>query len=174
MRTISATGSSRRWAFTLIELVIVMTVLAIILVGAVPRFAQTAQRLQVERAAFEMMQLLRYARERAVAESRETVWRWDESTHRARVEPSSDQVPPEPAGGGERRVEERTLQSSRLPADVEVRPVQDGAEVDEVRFFPDGTSQPVTIQISREPHRYTVTLDATTGEPRLFSGTPPR
>ena len=142
--------------FTLIELVFVMAILGILLVAAAPRFAQTTERLRVERSAFELTQLLRYAHERAVSESREIIWVWAQGAHRAQLEITED--------GSTQPIRERMGMSARLPDEISVALLRDGTSVDRVSFLPDGTSQPTTLQVTHDKDSYTATIDETTGQ----------
>ena len=158
-RTTSRTGSKS--GFTLIEIVLVAVTLIVLLGASVPRFQQTIQRLRVERGAFELMQLLRLAHARAVTGSREVRWVWDEQARRARVEPQDE------AAAGERAVE-----SAPLVEGVEVAVLQDDAPVSCrcVKFFPEGTSEPVVLTLGFRAWRYTLTVDETTGSVSLTTG----
>jgi len=161
----SPTLHVRSSSFTLIELVFVMAILGILLATSLPRFLRTADRLRTERAASELAQILRYAHERAVAEGREMVWRWDESAHRGWLESASDDGTFQP-------IEDRV--SFRPPSGevMVIALVRDGVPVDRVPFFPDGTSQQSTLYVSHGDDRYTVTVNEATGQ-TLFSARPP-
>ena len=138
-----------RVGFTLIEIVLVAVIIAILAAASIPRFAQTAQRLRAEHAAFEMAQLLRLAHERAVSESDETLWVWDGVTRRARVEPSG-------------------TQGSALPEGIAVQVSRQGVPVECgcIHFFPGGTSEPLTVIVG--PYR--ITVDETTSQVLLHEG----
>src|SRR3989338_7437801 len=71
--------------FTLVEVILVAVVLGMLMMVSVPRFQQTAQRLQTEQTAFALTQLLRYAHERAVAQGDEIIWVWDPETRQAHL-----------------------------------------------------------------------------------------
>ena len=165
--------SSRRvcMGFTLIELVMVCAVLALLVAISVPRFSRTGQRLRVEQVAFECTQLLRLAHERAVSESREARWIWDEDTRRARieVEPDGAAGSPEPAAAAGSRMD---ATGARVPDDLLVALTRQEAPVECqcVRFFPDGTSEATTLMISAREQLYTVTLDAATSNVLLSAG----
>ncbi len=169
--TISRIGNK---AFTLIELAFVMVIMAVLLVTALPRFQGMAEHLRVERTAFELTQLLRYAHERAVSEGQDLRWVWDDEARCARLE----RVGAVPGAGQDQNGPESTLRfrtSDPLPIGVAVRVVRDGVPVDDVTLFRDGTSQPTTILITTEgPEAYTVTIDEATGQPVLTQGNPAR
>ena len=136
---------------------LVAVVLALLLTASVPRFQQTAQRLQTEQTAFALTQLLRYAHERAVAQGNPIVWVWDGAGRRARVASVGDD--------GERQwLNEHVARSRPVREEITVTLAREGAEVGDVTFFPDGTSQPATLQVAYRAFTYTVTVDAATSQ----------
>ena len=137
-----------------------MVVLAILLAASSPQFAQTAARMRTEQTAFELTQLLRYAHQRAVMQGQRVDLMWDAQTRRAQMTaPSGQAAPPSEAR------EQRFLSSTPVPSDITVH------FPDPVSFFPDGTSQPSTIEISHRSNVYTVQVDAATSQATL--STPP-
>lgn len=138
--------------FTLIEMTLVALVIAILAIAAVPRLTHTAQRLRAEGAAFELMQWLRLAHQRAVAEGATVTWVWDAEAHRAALEPDGPRTPSMPPG-------------------VEVAVLRDGRPVDCrcVRFFPSGVGDPATITVGP----YTIAVDGATSRTHL-TGVPAR
>ncbi|MDP3723571.1 MAG: prepilin-type N-terminal cleavage/methylation domain-containing protein [Candidatus Omnitrophota bacterium] len=166
--TTSRIGSK---GFTLIELLFVCVILALLLAGVLPRFQGTLQRLRVERAAFELTQLLRYAHERAVTEAQAVVWTWDEASRQVRlemIEDDGDAVP----------LQERMAHSAPVGTDLSVELSVAGQAVDCrcVRFSPDGTSgeeglrEPTLVTVASGELRYLVTVDATTSQVALSAG----
>ena len=152
--------------FTLVELVLVASVLGILLVASVPRFAQTANRLRVEQAAFELTQLLRYARERAVAQGREVRWVWEDDTRQAHLEAVGEDGQPA-------LIPERAAHSSPLIPDASaaLRRGDKSVGCKCIRFFPDGTSESTTIAVRFHELIYTVTVHEATGQACLAAGT---
>ena len=151
--------------FTLVEVILVAVVLGLLLTASVPRFQQTAQRLHTEQTAFALTQLLRYAHERAVTNGRSVVWVWDETARRARLAVVEED-------GQRQWLTEHVARSRPVRGEITVTLAREGAEVDDVTFFPDGTSQPATLQIAHRMFHYTVTIDATTSQPLLATGPP--
>ena len=151
--------------FTLVEVILVAVVLGLLLTAAVPRFQQTAQRLQTEQTAFALTQLLRYAHERAVAQGDAIVWVWDVQARQAHLESVGDNDERYP-------INEHVARSRPIHGDITVSLVREGSEVDTVTFSPDGTSEPATLQVSQPPFSYTVTVDASTSQPHLAVNAP--
>ena len=135
----------------------VAVVVVLLLVVSLPQFSKTSQRLQAEQVAFELAQLLRFAREQAITRGHVVVWVWNASARRARLEAldgTGQQVP----------IADRLAQSAVVPSDVTLRLTQDGAQTDAVKFFPDGTSQPTSLLVSSGATVYTVTVDVATSQ----------
>jgi type II secretory pathway pseudopilin PulG len=145
---------------TLVELVLVAVVLTILLTAAMPGLRRTSERIQAERAAFELAQLLRLAHERAVTEETETMWVWDAQRRRAYLEPG------------------RMAESSTLPEELSLLLDRTGpAASDEcscIRFFPEGTSEPTALTLTLHDQTYTLTVDGATSHVLLSAGTPAR
>ena len=142
----------RATGFTLIEVILVALIMAILAVSVTPQLTHTAQRLRAEHAAFEQMQWLRLAHERAVAEGQVIMWRWNEQTRRAVLEPDGPR-------------------SAAVPQGVSIDVEQDGSPVGCrcAKFFPSGMGDPVRIAVGP----YAITVDAATSRVHL-SGLPPR
>jgi Tfp pilus assembly protein FimT len=130
--------------------------MAILLTATLPRFQQTAQRLGTEQAAVSLTQLLRYAHERAVAQGQPIVWAWDAQERRADLSAVGDDGRREPLA-------ERAARTAVMGREITVHLTRDERQVEDVTFFPDGTSEPTTLQVAREPSRFTVTIDGSTG-----------
>jgi len=137
--------------------------MALLLLVAAPRFQGTAQRLHDEQTAVELMQLLRYARERAVADGRTVNWVWDADAQRARLESVAQD-------GTLVWLEGRAARSAPVGGGVSVSLRQDGVPAYRVAFFPDGTSDAASLSVIRGDRAYTVTVDAATGQALLSSG----
>ena len=170
--------------FTLIEVILVSVLVGILLVAAVPKFAQTSERLRVEHLTFEFAQLLRYAHERAVAQGQTVVWAWNPAARRAQLYDVVESDSRIASAAIDERVarsaalpEGITLRFERAPDDVEGS-VQcpDGVPTDAdcVHFFPDGTSDPTTLMLGLRELTYTVSVDGTTGQVVPSPGAPAR
>src|SRR3989338_10744732 len=120
--------------FTLVEVILVAVVLGLLLTASVPRFQQTAQRLQTEQTAFALTQLLRYAHERAVAQGDAIVWVWDVQARQAHLESVGDNDERYP-------INEHVARSRPIHGDITVSLVREGSEVDTVTFSPHVTSK---------------------------------
>jgi Tfp pilus assembly protein FimT len=140
-----------------------------LMMATVPRFQQTAQRLQTEQTAFTLTQHLRYAHERAVAQGDRVVWVWDAQERQAHLEvevvQSDDSTQRSTITGNIAR-------SRPVRGEITVTLAHEGSEGsdNEVTFYSDGRSQATTLQIAHRTATYTVTIDAATGQSTLTSG----
>ena len=171
--------AGRSCGFTLIELTLVAVVMAILLVASLPRFQHTSRRLRTEGAAFELMQLLRYARERAVADGHETIWVWNADDHRAQlyrlvmesgattVTLMDDRVARAAPLSPDISVtlEENTSQAAACPSDL-----PSGTSC--VSFLPDGTGDPAVLHVRADDSAYLITVNGTTGQAQLSASQP--
>lgn len=153
--------------FTLVEVILVAVVLGLLLTASVPRFQQTAQRLQTEQAAFALTQLLRYAHERAVAQGDKILWVWDTDARQAHLEAFQGDNPPQRI-----KIKENIARSRPIREDITVTLACEGPEGDAVIFSPDGTSDAATLRVVHQPFSYTVTVDAATSQPVLSTTAP--
>lgn len=161
----SPTGTSR--GFTLIEAVLVSLILVILVLATVPNFHRTARRLRLERSVFELAQLLRSAHARAVADGSEHTAVWERESRRLRLEHLTDDGVPA-------RVQGTAGASAPLMegALLEVTLTKEGSRVPCgcVRFFPDGTSEAVTVTVQLDDRSYRMIIDGTTSQVKVAAG----
>ena len=142
-----------RRGFTLLELVVVMTIIAVMAGGVAPRFADFAARREMAASAHEAAALLGFAREWARAHGTAVLVQWQEDGARVTAERDPDGAPgeftPLQAGG------EALLQ---LPAGVQIAALQeDGQPVElpcEVVFYPDGRAADLLLLLEDEAGRH--------------------
>ena len=163
--------------FTLIELILVFTVIGILLVASIPRFQQTQERLRVEQSAFDLTQLLRYAHALAAAQGNEIVWVWNASARRARLlaltvgddgRVSSQWL--EGRAASSAALEEGASLSTQHQETPLGCPRDVPTDAQCIRFFPDGTSESAALILSLHERSYTVTIDGTTSQILLKTG----
>jgi hypothetical protein len=151
----------------MLELTLVAAALVLILVLAVPRFQSASQRLGVERVAFQCTQLLRYARQRAVAQATPVVWAWDEGAREVGL--FTLQELPGRAAHTIVKDDELVIAAEFAAGEIGC-PAGVGSGGVCVQFFPDGTSEAAALTLSARGQHYTVTVDATTGQALLVEG----
>jgi type II secretion system protein H len=151
--------------FTLVEVIIVAVILAILVTVSVPRFQDSSRGFRAEQAAFSLVQLLRYAHQRAVFQGEAIAWVWDDADRRARLALVQEDA--------DVWIEERAARSEPLMEDLMVHLTRQGAPVGHVTFFPDGTSDAAILSLQFRKHLYTVQVDAATSQAILTTGPAP-
>jgi type II secretion system protein H len=138
---ISRTRTEPLAAFTLLETVVVLTIVGVITALAVPYYSRAAARQQVDAAGHELARTLEAARTTAVAEKR-TVPVSFETTPPVYRSPASTHVLPE------------TLALS----------ISGGSTLS---FYADGSADPGVIRLTANRHQATVEVDQLTGLVRV-------
>jgi prepilin-type N-terminal cleavage/methylation domain-containing protein len=158
--------------FTFVELVLVTVVVGILLAATVPRFQATAQGLRLEHAAFDLLQLLRAARARAVAEGQTISWVWSEAEGRAHLE----RLAPD---GTVSVLTERGARSTAVPQGAVVTVTQEDRAVECacVRYGADGrqvqeivVAAPTLIEVTLHGTAYHIELHGQTNRAVLSAG----
>jgi len=143
---------------------LVTVVLAAIVTVTTPVLSSHMRRLEVERTALELAQVLRHGRARAVMHASPVVWRWNAQTRTGRLK--------ETAEGKLQDVPGRFAASGPLPVSYAVRVTSDTPPGDDILFRPNGTSESSMISLESSGHTYTLTVDAGTGHVAIARGTP--
>lgn len=143
---------SGRQGFTLLELVVVMTIIALMAGAVAPRFADFAARREVAARAQEAAALLAFARDWARAHGTAVLVQWQEDGAQVTAERDPDGAPGEFAPvevGREARL--------KLPAGLQVAELQeDGEPVElpcEIVFYPDGRAADLLLRLEDEDGR---------------------
>lgn len=163
-------SSSRRRAFTLVELMVVLVVMAIIAGAVAPAIVSAARRMGLKRATTQVMDLLDFACAAAIARRQPVTvnFNLDRNTCWASVWPMSLPWLEEAES-----VETLTLAALQLPEGISVsfyRESETGGMASQeswerIRFEPDGTAQDVLIELTDQSERVrTIEVIAATGE----------
>ncbi len=149
-----------RRAFTLVELLVVMGIMALAAVTLAPSFARFHRATLLRHAAYRTLALAGEARTLAMARDTEAVLRYDRDAQvlRLEVEPVEPDVDPESAGGrgagaapaGAAPLTERLLPDARsveypLDMEVELDTAQEGPPA--IRFDGDGRADEATLRL---------------------------
>jgi len=164
---------ARRQAFTLIELMIVISIMAIVMAGGIPAFLKALQKDKLRKAVADLVEGCSYARAQAILRGvpMEFVIRAEDGqlmVQQARSETSDSASGAEPQNIRSAGLDSSTF-SARLHDDVAVRFLdvnfQDHMQSPEarVRFFPNGTSDEFTIVVFSEEGERKISLDLVTG-----------
>ena len=148
MPTSSARNRLRAGGFSLIELIVALSILTLIAGLVVPAFAQAIDRMRFETAIWQISTNLRIARRLAVAEGREAVFVIDTATREASIDKQAVGVV----------IPDETTIALTI-ADTE-RP---NGTTGGIRFFPDGSSTGGDIELHRGSKVRAIAVDWLTG-----------
>ncbi len=166
-------------AFTLIELVVVMTLLAVAVGMIVPRMGKSIGRVALREAAGRLAQTARTVGALAVARRQELTLEIDLSRGAYRIlMPSSDGAP-----GELTTVQGSWLRGAQWPKSIRVRDFRrgDGTRAtggsERIRFYPDGTSSGAALQLTDADTTQQIIIHAHSGrvswgDPRTMSLAP--
>jgi type II secretory pathway pseudopilin PulG len=147
-------GRSR--AFTFIELILVILLVAVIVSLAVPLLSRTHDRMQVESVGLNIKKLLLYGRERALSSGSRYRMVFDSDLRGYELEAEADVSVGGRAFTG---LEGRIGGPRRIPDGIETE-----ASTNEVVIHPDGTIDEVVLRvIGRSGNAYVLTTTGTTG-----------
>lgn len=143
---------SGRQGFTLLELVVVMTIIALMAGAVAPRFADFAARREIAARANEAAALLVFARDWARAHGTAVLVQWQQDGAQVTAERDPDGAPGEftPVQAGRDAL-------LKLPAGLQVAELEeDGEPVElpyEVVFYPDGRAADLLLRLQDEDGR---------------------
>jgi general secretion pathway protein H len=155
-----ASGRKRSAGFTLLELIMVIVVIALGIAISFPALSRGTSALHLRSAGRDVLNVLRYAREKAITEQREM--------HLVVEKQGRQVVLTDELGEGGR--------SHALPRDIIVDSILAGSEeINEgplvIRFLPNGSSTPATIVLKSDAGGYLrIVTDPITGGARLLYG----
>jgi len=169
----------RRCAFTLVELLVVVTIIAAAGGAGIGLYAGTSQRLKLEKTARAFLLTAKYARIMAIEKQREykiqldsenggfalATVEWNEASEEFEETVVSDYYcrPVEFEGGV--RFEDIKV----APSEAEESDGDEDAEAS-IAFSPDGSAQAVVVQIGNGRTHYTISISAATGRAKIKFG----
>ena len=139
-------------AFTMIELLLVVIILATIATLAIPNFSRSFVRLQLEQTANHISYVMRYAQSRAIQKNlqQKLVFNANFREYTLQQEAfSPEETTPEKKFG---KIFGRWGQTFSIPAGIEVQSLQN-----EINFFPDGKIDRLRIYVCQKDQCMTVT-----------------
>ncbi|MDQ3774540.1 MAG: GspH/FimT family pseudopilin [Pseudomonadota bacterium] len=153
--TLARGGRARCAAgFTLIEIIIVLTLAGLLLALVPPRLSAALAAAEIRSAARELASALRYARSRAVTRHAEVLLTLDTERRRYRVSGSRWRALPE-----DLQVKLTTARSERRSRGV-----------GSIRFYPDGTGTGGQIALGSGARRFIVDVSWLTGRIAIYTG----
>ncbi|OIO38394.1 MAG: hypothetical protein AUJ75_02900 [Candidatus Omnitrophica bacterium CG1_02_49_10] len=151
--------SSSKGGFTLIELLLVAAILLALVSVSMPRFISSFKGLETDNLALNLVQLMRYAHTRAVADGVEYKVRIDKGISKYWLEKRDR------SGGdnGFKAFKSKNTFPRRIPSGALVEIEGDG-----VAFYPDGSSQGAQFVISYgKAERYELYVAEATSDVRM-------
>lgn len=166
-----------RAGVTLLEILIVISILSILLAFSIPSMKGLHRRNQLHTSAHEIAALLRYARGEAVLGEKQVEVRFDVPGDRYRLDLREMD---KNTRRRERRQARRTVEKIRhLPVTIHFVEITTEAEVDEksgiarIVFYPNGSASVATVVLESERGRaMTIEVAGATGLPKAYEGLP--
>ena len=161
--------------FTLIELIVVLTVLLMGMVLVYPSFGRMSQSVELKGAAKKISSILRYYRSEAVQKGKAYQVVFDVDTREIRVQPAEAE---ENKGEGEKNEEKTSGGKERylLPEGIQVKEMKIPAslypsEYPVIEFYPNGGSNGGSFVIERENLKaYRIQVNFLTGVVEIKEG----
>jgi prepilin-type N-terminal cleavage/methylation domain-containing protein len=162
--------------FTLIEIMVVVGIMGLIMTMAIPNIYQLAKKEGMRRAVSDVREVLGNARAQAILQGREVdvifhpVERRFEIGSSATATAAPAEAGPDPGAAKPPSVAPGTGVSGTIPEDISLEMLDvnlleyNESEWTRVRFFPNGTSDEMTIILRSDKNDYRkLTLEPTTG-----------
>ncbi len=150
------TNVQRRYTgFTLIEVVVALTIAALLTAAAVPSLSRALDRMRANGGARELVAALKTTRQEARASRTEALFTLDVDTRVYRIAAGRERVLAAPQGA---TLALLTAESERL-----------GDTAGAIRFFPDGSSTGGTITLTYRHREQRVKIDWLTGHVRAVA-----
>nr|WP_067294598.1 GspH/FimT family pseudopilin [Marinobacterium profundum] len=153
--------------FTLLELLLVLVLATLMLSLVVPRFAAVVPGVELKSTAQKTASLLRYARSRAMAESRLIAIELDSQAHTLRLSHSDAPVVLPDS------IELSVSDTGNLALGHEILPpsaVNASMPGPSIRFYPDGSSSGGSLLLSGPSGHYRIDVDWLTGRVQIDTG----
>jgi prepilin-type N-terminal cleavage/methylation domain-containing protein len=172
-------GNLYKSGFTLVELLVVITIMTILSGIGVGIFTGANQRLKVQKAANSLLMMSQYARMSAIENQRAYKLYIDNANNEFYL--FTTLLDEESQTAEEIIVEESLVKPVSLENPIIIEDVQvltndyysGGSSSSEyiITFAPDGTSQTSVVQIGDQRSHYTLSVNEVTGKSRLIEGT---
>jgi prepilin-type N-terminal cleavage/methylation domain-containing protein len=164
-------------AFTLVEIMVVVAIIAILIGISVPSFRAFLDKEPLEKAIADVEGLCRQARAEAIVNQRpmDVILNDVDDTVALVIAPRVVIKPDEMTGVNTQTTEEaREIDRVDLTADLQIiEPEQEEQGLDvHIRFYPNGTSEPLEVRVSSGDGAYRLILDPVTGHTKVANEDP--
>ena len=164
-------------AFTLVELMVVLAVLGLIIGISIPSFRSFFKKAPLEQAISDVEGMCRQARSDAIINKRTIELVLNDSEESVVLRSAARTVMGvDPETGGEANLVEQgeVLDRVELAADLQIiEPLEeDFVGLLELRFYPNGTAEPVDLRVTDGNEAYILSLDPVTGHTTVVNENP--
>ena len=164
-------------AFTLVELMVVLAVLGLIIGISIPSFRSFLKKAPLEQAISDVEGMCRQARSDAIINKRTIELVLNDSEDSLILRSAARTVMGvDPETGGEANLVEQVevLDRVELAADLQIiEPLEeDFVGLLELRFYPNGTAEPVDLRVTDGNEAYILSLDPVTGHTTVVNENP--
>ena len=164
-------------AFTLVELMVVLAVLGLIIGISIPSFRSFFKKAPLEQAISDVEGMCRQARSDAIINKRTMELVLNDSEESVVLRSAARTVMGvDPETGGEANLVEQgeVLDRVELAADLQIiEPLdEDFVGLLELRFYPNGTAEPVDLRVTDGNEAYILSLDPVTGHTTVVNENP--
>ena len=158
---------SRRWAFTLIEIMVVVAIIGVIVTAAIPSLYGFVHKEGFRKTLSDVIDACRSARSEAIINNRTT-----ELVFHPRDGDGTCEVGAAGAGYGTWAHSAKFENCTIKMLDVNLQEFKD-ADLAKVRFFPDGKCDELTLVLVSDKNEWkTISLEVTTGIASVANGPP--
>lgn len=138
--------------FTLLELLVVMVLMIAIAGLVVPQFSKSVSRFQLQKSTRQTAAVLNETRNKAISEARETIFLLD-AEKRIYTSTASDRPYAWPDG---------------IEIGIESANAVASNSIDEIVFYPDGSTTGGRLTVSTAEHSYQIVVDWLTGHVNVY------
>ncbi len=163
-RRLDNNGLSRRKAFSLIELLLVIVLLGVVAAVSVPNFSKTYGRLRLKQTAENVQYLMNYAQSRAIIKNLSFRLQWEEGFRRCRLTEEAVRENGSPRERVFQKISGRWGREISFPSEIQVT-----SSLSQFEFYPDGTIDKGTISVCGQKNCYTISTQEKRGRVRMFS-----
>ena len=156
-------------AFTLLEILLVVVILGILVTMILPQFGKQYHNLQIQYAAEELVNHMRYAQTWAISHNENLIMETNDEMAQYQMKQTSlkDQQSLESKFSKDSQLSRRYSKLVTLPASIKMETPNE-----KVKFYPDGTIDKTYVDLCLEKKCYTISTREQRGAIILSDGSP--